>query len=208
MRIIIIPVFALLVTGSPVLAASFDCSKASSLVEKAICADSELSELDSALARAYKGALTAAANPAGLKAEQRSWIASRDQCKDAACLRSAYQMRVAALSPAPAVSASAGVTGTYQSKRGEILVQKLPNDRLKFALSATNGMNVGEVAGEAALNGSAARFVDAENDCNLSLSFGAGSLSVTQKGSCGMGLNVTGAGSYKLISQAPPKFDN
>jgi uncharacterized protein len=38
-------------------AAGFDCTKASTLVEKAICSDSELSKLDDLLMISYKEAL-------------------------------------------------------------------------------------------------------------------------------------------------------
>jgi hypothetical protein len=41
----------------------------------------------------------------------------------------------------------------------------------------------------------------------LSFKFAAGKLDITQDGACGMGLNVSGAGSYKRASTAAPKFD-
>jgi uncharacterized protein len=50
-------------------AASFDCAKASSFVEKAICSDKQLSSMDDQLARLYKAARATGGN-AALDAEQ------------------------------------------------------------------------------------------------------------------------------------------
>jgi hypothetical protein len=41
----------------------------------------------------------------------------------------------------------------------------------------------------------------------LSFKFAAGKLDITQDGTCGMGLNVSGAGSYKRTSAEAPKFE-
>lgn len=48
--------FSLLVASPSLLAASFDCAKAGTPVEKMICADERISKLDSDLSDAYKGA--------------------------------------------------------------------------------------------------------------------------------------------------------
>ena len=99
-------------------AASFDCAKAGTAVEKMICADAELSKLDEEMATVYKpidpriadpeasfNEITAAykqmdpyiADPVGYRMEQRQWLKSRNACKDAVCVRQAYQTRLAAL---------------------------------------------------------------------------------------------------------------
>ncbi|MFJ2456548.1 lysozyme inhibitor LprI family protein [Pseudomonas protegens] len=59
------------------VAASFDCSKASSFPEKAICRDGYLSGLDDWLARSYKTALEV--NPDqddAVRQSQREWLAT------------------------------------------------------------------------------------------------------------------------------------
>lgn len=81
-------------------AASFDCAKAASATEKAICRDQALSKQDEAVAAAYKAALTLW--PAGnwaayLRTEQRNWLRDRDSiCKggDVACLKRDYELRL------------------------------------------------------------------------------------------------------------------
>jgi len=55
-------------------AASFDCSKASSKVEKMICTDEALSAADEKLAEAYKTARTSSSDKQALKEQQRNWI--------------------------------------------------------------------------------------------------------------------------------------
>ncbi|MBK8457102.1 MAG: DUF1311 domain-containing protein [Phyllobacteriaceae bacterium] len=82
----------------PAQAAGFDCAKAKSPTEKAICADKLLSELDGHLARYYTVAAEAVGDGAAcLKADQRQWVKSvRDACGvKTACLKSAYLKRLA-----------------------------------------------------------------------------------------------------------------
>lgn len=79
-------------------AASFDCAKASTLVEKAICSDAELSKLDDLLALTYKKALAAQSDGGELNLQQRTWLKNvRNQCGDVACIRQAYTGRIAVL---------------------------------------------------------------------------------------------------------------
>lgn len=88
-----------LVTAVPVRAASFDCAKATTTVEKLICSEPELSALDEQLSKAYAGAREAAGSSQALIAEQRSWLAERNRCADAACIKMAYTARLAQLQP-------------------------------------------------------------------------------------------------------------
>lgn len=84
-------------------AASFDCKKAATRIEKQICADALLGKLDSALADNYLGMLEEAdfgdaqesrRIRAKIKAEQRAWLARRNACKDRSCLVEAYRVRI------------------------------------------------------------------------------------------------------------------
>lgn len=97
-------------------AASFDCSKASSDVEKMICHNSELSSLDESLAKAYKSAraVLSEAEIVNLKSEQLAWLKSRNACTDIACLKTSIASRIEKLShpntqtnlPAESISAT------------------------------------------------------------------------------------------------------
>ncbi|OGP53233.1 MAG: hypothetical protein A2Y65_09155 [Deltaproteobacteria bacterium RBG_13_52_11] len=79
--------------------AGFDCSKAGTRVEKLICQDTELSELDSRMSDAYEQALMHTNEPSQLKEQQRRWLRdTRDRCSDPSCLKSAYTQRIGQLS--------------------------------------------------------------------------------------------------------------
>jgi len=67
---------ALTFSVAPVQAASFDCAKASSPVERAICANPDLSHVDEVLARAYATALGGLTDEgkAAVQASQRAWL--------------------------------------------------------------------------------------------------------------------------------------
>jgi hypothetical protein len=123
-------------------------------------------------------------------------------------IKKAYADRINVLEGTSTPPLPEDFTGTYKTENAEVLVQQTANGRLKFYISATYHTNDGEVSGEVPLTGNAARYVDKELDCALSFKFAPSKLVVTQDGSCGMGLNVSGSGSYKRVSSAPPKFED
>jgi uncharacterized protein YecT (DUF1311 family) len=61
-------------------AAGFDCAKAATRVERTICTSPDLSVLDGDLASAYSEAFAATKDISKLRAEQRAWLAKRDEC--------------------------------------------------------------------------------------------------------------------------------
>jgi ankyrin repeat protein/uncharacterized protein YecT (DUF1311 family) len=75
-------------------AASFDCTKARSDVEKLICADDELSRLDEAVANAYEAAKTASWPSVRPVHDQRGWLVQRNACRDRRCVKSVYENRL------------------------------------------------------------------------------------------------------------------
>jgi uncharacterized protein len=98
---IIIALFGLLSTQAN--AASFDCNKAATWLEKTVCSDEVLSQLDDQLAKAYHDAL-ASLSPEGQKETkeyQRQWLkeelptCKKDQQDDSVwCLRYIYENRI------------------------------------------------------------------------------------------------------------------
>lgn len=193
-------------------AATFDCTKASNFVEKVICSNSHLTSMDDQLGRLYKDALATSSNSTAIKTEQKAWLSARNQCKDSDCIMKAYADRISALSAMSAPVNAGDVTGTYNMKAGGtagvVLVQHSAGGKIRFYLNATYRANTGELSGEIALTGQAANYVDKDLNCTISFNFARGSLVLDQDGSCGMGLNVSAAGTYKRVSSAPPKFDN
>ena len=89
-------------------AASFNCAKATTPVEHAICANTDLARLDREVAAAYAHKLAEASGPPvrqTIAASQRDWLGDRDSgCRDqheaglVTCLMSIYRTRLAELS--------------------------------------------------------------------------------------------------------------
>jgi hypothetical protein len=85
-------VSAIILTINVCKSASFDCSKAEISVEKIICADKELSSLDSKLGNLYK---EKKANNPNIGSRQREWLQGvRNICSSTECLKSAYLRRI------------------------------------------------------------------------------------------------------------------
>jgi len=78
-------------------AASFDCAKSTTNVEKLICEDRELSYLDEKLNLIYKAALRKSLQIEDAKQKQRKWLAERDTCQNSECLRRTYSFRISEL---------------------------------------------------------------------------------------------------------------
>ncbi|MEA3152471.1 MAG: hypothetical protein QOK44_60 [Betaproteobacteria bacterium] len=85
---------AILLIAPHVHAASFDCAKRVTAVEKAICDDPALTQLDDQLAKAYEQVLDKVNDRTALVASQRIWLQQRDRCIDKRCLQRAYQDRL------------------------------------------------------------------------------------------------------------------
>ncbi len=93
------PCLLLVVFASrPANSQSFDCQKAATAIERTICTDGTLKQLDSELARNYRAAVRRIV-PEGSKAlvaTQRAWVSDRDrQCASGAseCLAEKYRER-------------------------------------------------------------------------------------------------------------------
>lgn len=72
---------------------AFNCAKASSKVEKTICADPTLSSADEVNADMYKEVLQTTDNANRIKQEQRQWLKARNACQTADCIAKAYDTR-------------------------------------------------------------------------------------------------------------------
>jgi uncharacterized protein len=100
---LIATVACLLAVNAWAASPSFDCAKAQSSVEKLICNDAELAELDRSLSSLYGTLLkhTPASGQKTLKAEQRGWVKGRDECWKSddmrGCVKSEYESRIRAL---------------------------------------------------------------------------------------------------------------
>lgn len=86
--------------ASTVSAASFDCAKAATNVEKLICSNSEIEELDDKTTIIYSKAMSNSSEEqrSNLITRQIHWLKQvRNICKDIACLNEAYLARITEL---------------------------------------------------------------------------------------------------------------
>jgi uncharacterized protein len=107
--------------ATPVQAASFDCAKASSQVEKAICANPDLSHVDEVLARAYATALGGLSDDAkaAIQASQREWLGFAAL----ACTTDAKPFKAALTDDQQGCLIS-----TYRSRIGELAQSRMEGD--------------------------------------------------------------------------------
>ena len=99
--------FCAVASALPTQAASFDCRRAATRIERLICSDKQLSRFDGTLAALYRAGLERTHNSPRLIVSQRAWLAARDAC-------------------ASQVSARSCVVDAYQ-QRGDVLNQYGPN---------------------------------------------------------------------------------
>ena len=83
----------------PVVAPSFDCTKARWKSERLVCSSPGLAVLDLAMANAYRDAVARMPDrKIDFRNAQNHWLRRvRDLCDDVACLKQTYQQRIAEL---------------------------------------------------------------------------------------------------------------
>ncbi len=78
-------------------AASFDCARAGTKMEKLVCGDADLSRSDEVLAAAYAKALKETSDPAAIRKQQREWLGGAQRCDNKPCLMAAFQSQITQL---------------------------------------------------------------------------------------------------------------
>lgn len=118
-------VVGVVVLSHSLQAASFDCAKAASLIEKIICSDPTTSKMDSDLGSAYKSAMDKTADKAALKQEQRLWLKTKlNTCKDTNCLLDAYPQRIDQLNSIQSASSLSSSLIASVSKQPKFTLEK------------------------------------------------------------------------------------
>ena len=113
---------------------------------------------------------------------------------------------------------AAQVNSSWKTKSGEFKIWALGKQRLQVEFSRVYeyqspqgpSANVGEGSGIATIESDTAIFKPegTEDECQITLTFTAGKLIVTQTGICGFGHNVSAEGTYKKVSFKKPKFES
>jgi len=190
--------------ASPAAAASFDCAKARSKVEKFICKDPQLSQQDEDLAKAYGEALKLWDGKIAVyvRMSQRGWVGSRallppdigqggilciDDATALSCLRAIHADRIAVLR-----NPGFRLSGIYTRGQDFLSVKATPT-RLELAYQLADANTSQGFTDDAAkvkvvpgqtivafpLAGTGA------DACRLDASFNVDQVTVTQKGPCG-----------------------
>lgn len=156
---------SLLAAGSAMAAPSFNCAKASTPVEKSLCGNSILGNLDGEIAKQYKevrGKLDAEAAKA-LKRDQSYFLSVRDQgyaepfvnTTPYAMIQTAMKSRLAflkSINPQPA----AGFAGKWRNVEGEIEVKQAADGSYTVEANSAqpyNGRWVCDISGKAEVSG-------------------------------------------------------
>jgi len=193
-------------------AASFNCAKATTSIEKMICSNTQLSDLDELLVVSYKKAMARTQDKQSFKSEQQQWLKfTRNICQDVECLKDAYTIRISELNEKVATHQQTfSISGTYQRYyRGKpdvhkttISVKALQNGQIQVQgqsiwVGSSTNVNMGEVEGVALLENNQAYVKD--ESCEMTLVFPSKTaLIVENETGCG-GLNVTFNGEYRKI---------
>lgn len=194
-------------------APSFDCAKAQSNMERLICSDPALANLDRQLSAAYKEARALTGQSEIVKKWQRNWISSTKNISNAEELTETMSERVTLLSQiAASTEGESAWNGFYMryyndkvdTDTAELYVIGLRGGKIYVdgnavwnGPNAENGqVNVGQLLGNADLRGATAIYSEGDDGCRANLVFSANALKVYDETGCG-GLNVTFNGSYR-----------
>jgi uncharacterized protein YecT (DUF1311 family) len=190
--------------ASPATAASFDCAKARTKVEKLICKDPQLSRQDEDLAKAYGEALKVwdGKIAAYVRMSQRGWVGSRallppdigaggilctDDGTALSCLRAIHADRIAVLR-----NPGFRLSGIYTRGQDFLSVKATPTGlELAYQLADANtsqgftdeGAKVKVAPGQTIVAFPLAG--TGPDACRLDVSFSADQVTLTQKGPCG-----------------------
>jgi len=132
---------------------SFDCAKASNVVERAVCKDADLAKADRELAGLYTALLGRLSGPAkeSLEKNQVSWIVSRNRSCGASepdmttyCLKKRYEERIADL--------KASGTGTYPFVEAQTIEKKGKVGQASYTIDILYPRFAGKTADFSAVN--------------------------------------------------------
>lgn len=217
-NIIIISISSLFAVSHSLSGAGFDCTKAGTVVEKTICSNQTLSDLDDFLSFSYKKALANSLHKDAIRATQRDWLGSRrNKCNnDEQCIKNEYLSRIMKLTES---GKDASVSGSYERYHqgkpdfnpSDINILKLKDQKIYihgiaiwFVDKEKSILHLGEIEGSFLLAGDKVHYQD-EYGGSLIITFGKNTLLISESTDPGgeWGVNVTFDGQYRKTKQKP-----
>jgi uncharacterized protein len=201
-----------------VSAQSFDCSRASTAVEKMVCADRELSRLDEEMARAFADARK---RFDAATVGQPAWLTTvRNRCASSTCVKDAYEARVRYLRglapgagfPLDRLEGDWTRVSTSPAEKGYLTIDSATAAQFNFTLAATLALSgrpitaddfnyrMGQVDGVAVTRAGTAVYRDADSKCSVTfIRLDATRLIVDTSSECALmaGVGVTFNGEYR-----------
>jgi uncharacterized protein len=190
---------------APATAQSFDCRKATTDVEKMICADTELSKLDVELAQTFAEARKRV-DPVVIG--QPTWLRIvRNRCTAVPCVKDAYYSRVSylrELNPASAFPLG-GLDGDWtrvgstRTVSAGVSISNVGPDSFDFSLFAHVGDRIGALEGTATTRGGSVFYRDdTDTNCQVTFAMAGPRLVVVTSPECSGfgGMGVTFEGEY------------
>lgn len=181
-------------------ATSFDCTKASTVIEKSICGNPSLGVLDDQLATTYHKAFNDSSSKDELKTQQRVWVKNiRNKCTTDDCLSSVYSSRISELNQGNInegnLKTKISIEGNYAmqdgNNGGEVSIVAVNDNKFKFSIATAVGANTCDKNGEIKISttNQTATF-HGEESCVVTFTFSDSSLKIDTSDctqSCGIG---------------------
>ncbi len=182
-----------------VFTASFDCNKAATFIEKAICGNERISNLDNELALKFKVVKNSISDDEakGLIASQKQWLSVRNKCTDDKCLIDSYSKRIAAISGNSSVSNSSisNFGGAYSGNNLSMKVFILDKNTASAEITTATQNCDGEISGRGNLIGNTLKFQsqDGTENCVISVTFNGKDAEILEGDGCSVfhGLNCS-----------------
>ncbi len=192
-------VLGLVLFTQSVFAASFDCNKAATFIEKAICGNERISNLDDELAVNFKAVKNSISDDEAkeLIASQKQWLSVRNKCTDDKCLIDSYSKRIAAIAGNSSVSnvSSSNFGGAYSGNNLSMKVFVLDKNTASAEITTATQNCDGEISGRGNLIGNTLKFQsqDGAENCVISVTFNGKGAEISEGDGCSVfhGLNCS-----------------
>jgi len=179
--------------------ASFDCNKAATFIEKAICGNERISNLDNELAVNFKAVKNSMSDDEAkeLIASQKQWLSVRNKCTDDKCLIDSYSKRIAAIAGNSSVSnvSSSNFGGAYSGNNLSMKVFILDKNTASAEITTATQNCDGEISGRGNLIGNTLKFQsqDSAENCVISVIFNGKGAEISEDDGCSVfhGLNCS-----------------